>query len=174
MLAFSVCRIFPFTCCPSICVSRFGIEGATYSITPVSRASWASRFLFFVMTSSAKVSFLPCLLAVATENLTRAFIIFSSFMGFVPSADICTGWADPITVKGAIAAISVPIRMRVPADQAFPLSGTYPITGTLVFSIVLYDDLGFIQPSPRGIQADYESLKIFVFSFFYCIRYNII
>ena len=136
MLTLSVLRIFPFTTFPLIWVSKSEIEGATYSITPAFSASWPSRFLFLVITSSAKVSFLTCLLAVVTEYLIRALIIFPSSIGFVPSTDICTGCAEPITVKGAIAAISVPIRIKVPADQAFPPSGTYPITGTVVFLIL--------------------------------------
>ncbi len=116
MLKLSVLKIFPFTTFPLIWINKSEIEGAIYSITPVSSASCAPRFLFLVITSSAKVSFLPCLLAIVTEYLTRAFIIFSSSIGFVPSADIYTGCAEPITVKGAIAAISVPIKIKVPAD----------------------------------------------------------
>jgi hypothetical protein len=39
-------------------------------------------------------------------------------------------------VKGAIAAILVPIRIKVPADPALSPSGTYPITGSVVFLII--------------------------------------
>ncbi len=95
---------------------------ATISITPFSRASLAGVDILLRTASSAHCSFLPRSLAMLCAYATASLVTFSTMVSLSPSFSwvlpILTGWAAPIFVPGAMAAMSEASVMMAPADAA--------------------------------------------------------
>ena len=118
------------TVIPSAFRRRSDRSSAISSMTPALNASSAPMFRFSVTKRSAAVTFLPWILALSTKYSLMALTVLLSAGVAFPEGPRITGWQDPMTEPGAMAARCVLSSMMVPADQAAPEGGTKPMTGT--------------------------------------------
>ena len=131
---------------------RSGTSLAIRSIMWSLSASWAGAETLFLTASSAHLAFLPRFMAILTARAARSFSTFLDMVLFASiSLPMVTGWAAPMFVPGAMAAMSALRVRRAPAEAALAPGGyTKTATGTgedMTSCIIFLTDV----TSPPGV-----------------------